>query len=80
MISPGVEEDGDMVVPVQEDERLLPENDEDGVSQLGHLAQGEHPVPKSTHSVIQETAKTGTKTRLENVLNGNPSHTTEYTK
>jgi len=53
---PGVQEDSHVVVPVQEDERLLPEHDEHGVAQLRHLGQREHPVPEAAHAVVQETS------------------------
>jgi len=52
---PGVQEHGHVVVPVQEDERLLPEHDEDGVTELGNLRQREHPVPEASYAVVQET-------------------------
>ena len=42
--------------PVEEDEGLFSEDDEDGVTKLRNLAQGEHPVPEPAHSVVQETA------------------------
>ncbi len=54
---PSIEEDSDVVVPVEEDEWLLPENDEHCVAQLRHLAQREHPVPESTHTVVKEAAR-----------------------
>lgn len=49
---PAVEEDGDVVVPVEEDEGLLPEDDEDGVAQFGELAQDEHPRPEAGDLVL----------------------------
>lgn len=52
---PGVQEHGHVVVPVEEDEGLFSEDDEDGVTKLRDLAQGEHPVPEPAHSVVQET-------------------------
>mmetsp|Transcript_46609 Transcript_46609/g.143754 ORF Transcript_46609/g.143754 Transcript_46609/m.143754 type:complete len:325 (-) Transcript_46609:52-1026(-) len=44
---PAVEHHGGVVVPVQEDDRLLLEDEEDGVHQLGDLRQSEdgHPKP-----------------------------------
>lgn len=54
---PGVEQDGNMVVPVEEDQWLLPQDNEYGISQLRNLAQGEHPVPETSYSVVQETEK-----------------------
>lgn len=54
---PGVEQDGNMVVPVEEDEWLLPQDNEYCVAQLRDLAQGKHPVPETSHSVVQETEK-----------------------
>lgn len=55
---PGVEEDGDVVVPVKEDERLFPENDEDGVSELGQLREDEHPRPETRDPILlDETEK-----------------------
>lgn len=49
---PGEEEDGDVVVPVQEDELVLPEHDEDGVDQLGRLRQRERPHPEAEVVVV----------------------------
>ena len=46
-----------MVVPVEENQGLLSEYDEHRVTQLWHFAQGEHPVPKTTHAIVQETEK-----------------------
>ena len=53
---PAVDEDGDVVVPVEEDQLLLPQHDEDGVPQLGHLGQHEHPRPEPAHSVVLDEA------------------------
>ena len=53
---PAVDEDGDVVVPVEEDQLLLPQHDEDGVPQLGHLGQHEHPGPEPAHSVVLDEA------------------------
>lgn len=44
---PGVQQHGDVVVPVQEDERLLAQHDEHGVAQLGQLGQHEHVRPEA---------------------------------
>ena len=46
-----------MVVPVQEDQRLLPEHDEHGVAQLGNLRHGEEVAPEGRNRVVlDETA------------------------
>jgi hypothetical protein len=45
-------------LPVQKDERLFPEHDEDGVAQLRDLGQDEHERPESRHPVVfDETGK-----------------------
>lgn len=44
---PGVEQHGDVVVPVQEDERLLAQHDEHRVAELRQLGQHEHPRPEA---------------------------------
>lgn len=46
-----------MVVPVEEDERLFAQDDEDGVAELGHLRQHEHGGPESGDLVTQDVAK-----------------------
>lgn len=51
---PAVEQHGDVVVPVEEDQRLLPEHDEDGVPQLGQLAQHEHERPEARDAVLRD--------------------------
>lgn len=54
---PGVQENGHVMVPVEEDEGLFPQHDEHCVSQLWNFAQREHPVPETSHAVVQETAR-----------------------
>lgn len=51
---PGVQENSHVMVPVQEDQRLLSENDKHGITKFRDLAQSEHPVPEATHAVVQE--------------------------
>lgn len=58
---PGVEEYGHVMVPMEEDEGLFAEYDEHSVTQFRHLAQGEHPVPEASHTVVQETATKETR-------------------
>ena len=45
--------DGDMVKPVEEDHRLLPEHEEDRVEKLGELRVDEHRDPE-THAGLTE--------------------------
>ncbi len=54
---PRVEQHGDVVVPVQEDERLLPQHDEDGVAQLGNLGQHERQRPEAGDAVTLDEAE-----------------------
>jgi hypothetical protein len=49
---PTVNQDGGVVIPVEENERLLAQNDEHGVAQLGHFRQHKHGRPKARHFVI----------------------------
>lgn len=51
---PGIEQHGHVVVPVKEDEGLLPEHNEHCVSKLRDFAEREHPVPEAAHTVVQE--------------------------
>ena len=69
---PAVDEDGDVVVPVEEDQLLLPQHDEDGVPQLGHLGQHEHPGPEPAHSVVLDEAGNpyGIKSKLPCLMAG----------
>ena len=46
-----------MVVPVEEDKWLFPKDNEDCVTQLRYFAECEHPIPETSHTVVQETAK-----------------------
>lgn len=47
---PAKEKDGDVMVPVKEDERLLAQHDEDGVNQLWDFGKDEKHNPKSGRS------------------------------
>mmetsp|Transcript_15757 Transcript_15757/g.34031 ORF Transcript_15757/g.34031 Transcript_15757/m.34031 type:complete len:326 (-) Transcript_15757:102-1079(-) len=47
---PAVKKDGDMMIPMEEDERLLVNDNEESVKQLGKLAQNEQLHPKSRRS------------------------------
>lgn len=49
---PGVEQNGDVVVPVQEDQRLLTQYDEHRVAELREFGQHEHPCPEAGHFVL----------------------------
>ena len=49
---PAVDEDRDVVVPVEEYQLLFPQHDEDGVSQLRNLRQDEHPGPEAADPVL----------------------------
>lgn len=51
-----------MVVPVQEDERLLAQHDQHRVTQLRHLRQHEHCRPETRHFVLLDEA--GKKNRF----------------
>jgi len=53
---PHVDEDAHVMVPVQEDERLLAEDDEGGVPELEQLGQGEQPGPEAAHFVCLHKA------------------------
>ena len=48
---PHVDEHADVMVPVQEDEALLSEDDEDRVAQFVHLRHGEHVRPEADGAV-----------------------------
>lgn len=55
---PGVQQHGDVVVPVQEDERLLAQHNEHRVPELRQLRQHEHHRPEAGHFVLlNETGK-----------------------
>ena len=49
---PAVDEDRDVVVPVEEYQLLLPQHDEDRVPQLGDLGEDEHPGPEAADPVL----------------------------
>lgn len=59
---PRVEQHGYVVVPVQEDEGLLAQNDEHRVSQLGQLGQNEQERPTPGHPVVLDKAATDKQT------------------
>lgn len=40
------------MIPMEEDERLFTQNDEDGVAQFWHFGQDKHGSPKARHFVI----------------------------
>ena len=56
---PGEEEDGDVVIPVQEDDGPLAEDQEDRVSQLHDLGQSEGGHPEAAHIAGTEDADAG---------------------
>lgn len=49
---PRVQENGDVVVPVEEDQGLFPKHYEYGVAQLWKLTQNKHPRPESGHLIL----------------------------
>jgi len=59
---PRVQQHGDVMIPVQEDERLFAEHDEYRVTEFGQLGQHEQPRPEPRHRVILNVA-TGGKTK-----------------
>lgn len=54
---PGIKKDGHMVVPMQKYKRLLAKNDKDCITKFRYFAQREHPIPKSSNTIVQETEK-----------------------
>jgi len=56
---PRVQQHGDVMIPVQEDERLLAEHDEYRVAELRQLGQHEQPRPEPGHGVILDVAAIG---------------------
>lgn len=56
---PGVKQNRDVVIPVKEDEALLAEHDEDGVSQLWKFAQDEQPAPKPADTFVEDRVTHG---------------------
>jgi hypothetical protein len=44
-------------LPVQEDERLLPENDEDGVAEFRNLRQDEEKRPEAGDAIVLDEAE-----------------------
>jgi len=55
---PRVQQYRNVMVPMQEDERLLPQHYEHCVSQLWQLRQHEHPRPEPGHAVILNKTET----------------------
>uniref|UniRef100_A0A1E1WP72 Uncharacterized protein n=1 Tax=Pectinophora gossypiella TaxID=13191 RepID=A0A1E1WP72_PECGO len=53
---PGVQQHGDVVVPVQEDEGFLAQHYEHRVAQLRQLREDEHPRPEAGHFVLLDKA------------------------
>lgn len=53
---PCVQEHGDMMIPVQKDERLFPKYDEDGVAQLGNLGDDEQERPETGNTIALDEA------------------------
>ena len=49
---PGEDEHGDVMVPVQEDERLLPQHNEHRVHELRDLGHGEEVAPQARHGAV----------------------------
>ena len=53
---PAVDEDRDVMIPVEEHQLLFPQYDEDGVPQLRNLRQDEHPAPEAADPVLLDEA------------------------
>lgn len=49
---PRVQQHGDMMVPVQKDQRLFAEHDKYGVTQFGQFGQHEQPGPETGYRVV----------------------------
>ena len=56
---PRIDEDGGVVVPVEEDERLFAQHDENRVAQFRHFRQDEHGGPESGDLVAEDVAEFG---------------------
>lgn len=54
---PTVHQHRDVVVPVQEDERLFAQHNEDRVTKLGQLWQHKKPCPEAAHLVVLNVAE-----------------------
>ena len=50
---------------MQEDERLLSEHDEDGVTQFRNLGQDEQQRPEAGHAIVLDEAEIKTRNRLQ---------------
>lgn len=70
---PRIQQHGDVMVPVQKDERFLAHYHEYGIEQFGQLGQDEHPRPEPGHLVIYEIATNGTE-NLENSVRTEIGH------
>lgn len=53
---PGVHQHGDVMVPVQEDERLFPQHNKDSVAQLWQFGEHKQPCPETGHFVLLDEA------------------------
>ena len=53
---PAVDEDRDVVIPVEEYQLLFPQHDEDGVAELRNLREDEHPGPEAADPVLLDEA------------------------
>lgn len=53
---PRVHQHSDVVVPVQEDQRLFSEHDEHGIAQFGQLGKHEQPRPETANTVMLDKA------------------------
>lgn len=60
---PRVDQHGDVVVPVQEDQRLLAQHNEQRVAQLGQLGQHEQPRPEAAHPIRFDEAESASNRR-----------------
>lgn len=53
---PRIHQHRDVVIPVQEDQWLLPEHDEHRITQLGQLGQHEQPGPETAYTIMLDEA------------------------
>lgn len=65
---PGVQQYGNVVIPVQEDQRLLAQHDEDRVTEFGYLRQHEHPRPEARYAVLLDKAAIELFVNLSHIL------------
>jgi len=69
---PGVEQDRDVVIPVEKDEALFPKDNEDRVTQFQDFRENEDPCPKGPYRVVTMPGKGKDNNRVFVVVE-NPS-------